>query len=152
MEPIQYVLMQPEDIEEAVKLEREIFSRPWTKENFEESIAREDSFFLAAKKEERLFGYCGCYQSFEEADITNVAVKASVRRQGIASGLFRELFRQGEKRGIMRYFLEVRVSNEAAVSLYAKFGFGIVGLRRNFYVDPTEDAYVMQLEIQPSCR
>lgn len=148
MSRIIYRNMTQEDIAQAVEIEEQIFSRPWTAENFLDSLKLEDTIFLVAQKEDsdEIVGYCGCYQSFDEGNITNVAVKESARRQGIAYGLVSAVLEQGRRRGIHNFFLEVRVSNMPAITLYEKMGFKTAGIRKDFYVAPVENAWVMVLE------
>lgn len=148
MNSIIYRNMIQEDIEQMVLIENEIFSRPWTKENFQDSLGLKDTIFIVAQEKEsgEIVGYCGCYQSFDEGNITNVAVKKSARRQGIAKGMLEEVLKIGRSRDICNFVLEVRVSNLPAITLYEKMGFKTVGIRKDFYVDPLENAWVMLLE------
>lgn len=88
-------------------------------------------------------GYCVCYQSFEEGEITNVAVKKELRGQGIAGKLLEKLGSYGRERGLERYILEVRAGNEPAIHLYERSGFTRVGIRKGFYEQPVEDAVIM---------
>ena len=82
-------------------------------------------------------------QVLDEGEITNVAVKKSLRGQKIASRLMDELLKKGTLRGISFFVLEVRKSNSAAIHLYEKSGFTKAGIRRNFYEKPIEDAVIM---------
>ncbi len=145
MIPVIYRPMAPEDVSQAVTIENQIFSRPWTKENFLDSLSLKDAIFLVAQREDskEIVGYCGCYQSLDEGNITNVAVIEAVRRQGIARGLLSSVIDEGQRRGICNFFLEVRVSNLAAITLYEKLGFRTAGIRKDFYVAPVENAWVM---------
>lgn len=140
--------MCPSDLDEVAALEKEIFTMPWSKAGFEESLEQEAAMYLICRKDGVLAGYCGLRQSFEEAEITNVAVAPGYRRQGVASALLGRLMEWGEKRGIRRYILEVRTGNEAALRLYEGLGFCRVGIRKNFYERPWEDAVIMQKEWQ----
>ena len=76
--------MHQEDLEQVAELEKSIFSEPWSREGFALSLASKDTLYFVAVCEERIVGYCGLLRSFEEADITNVAVDVSRRNQGIA--------------------------------------------------------------------
>lgn len=147
MDRIIYRPMTQDDVPQAVEIEKQIFSRPWTTENFLDSLKLADTIFLVAQKEdsEEILGYCGCYQSFDEGNITNVAVKESARRQGVAQGLVSAVLEEGKRRGICNFFLEVRVSNLPAITLYEKLGFKTAGIRKDFYVAPVENAWVMVL-------
>ena len=88
-------------------------------------------------------GCCGLWQSFEDADICNVAVDQTLRRQGIGEQLLLFLMENGKKRGVKNFTLEVRRSNEAAIGLYHKLGFLDEGVRPNFYDSPKEDALIL---------
>ncbi len=135
--------MHQEDLEQVAELEKSIFSEPWSREGFALSLASKDTLYFVAVCEERIVGYCGLLRSFEEADITNVAVDVSHRNQGIAEKMLSIMMQEGMERGIERFTLEVRSSNQAAIHLYERLGFGSVGVRKNFYSKPTEDALIM---------
>ena len=98
---------------------------------------------MAAIQDGQVAGYCVCYQSFEEGEITNVAVKKELRGQGIAGKLLEKLCSYGKERGLERYILEVRAGNEPAIHLYERSGFTRVGIRKGFYEQPVEDAVIM---------
>lgn len=135
--------MQPEDVREVAALEARIFSMPWSETGFLSSLQSEDTLYLTVRKCGQLVAYCGLLQSFEEADITNVAVDEACRGRGIASQMLEDLMKLGAARGILRYTLEVRVSNAAAIHVYEKLGFRSAGIRKNFYEKPKEDAMIM---------
>ena len=92
-------------------------------------------------------GYCGYYRSFEEAEIVNVAVREDMRGNGIGEKMIAELVRIGREAGVVRFLLEVRKSNESAIRCYEKNGFAVIGMRRNFYEKPMEDAAIMLLDV-----
>ena len=135
--------MLPEDIPEVAALERQTFSVPWSENGFLTSLQSPDTLYLTARQEGRLAGYCGLLQSFDEADIMNVAVAPELRDRGVGRRMLSELMDRGRKRGILRYTLEVRQSNAAALHLYEKLGFVSAGIRKNFYEKPTESAVIM---------
>lgn len=146
MKGILYRLMNKEDIAQVVELEKQTFSRPWTKENFLESFQVPDAFFIVAQevKSKQIVGYCGIYQSYELGNITNIAVQSEWRKMGIASHLLQKLFELGNELGMQTFVLEVRVSNIPAIQLYTKHGFQKAGIRKNFYAEPIEDAYIFE--------
>lgn len=142
--------MTIEDVEQAEKLEVECFTTPWKAQSFCESLSRDDTLFLVCETEEKtaeIAGYIGMYLSFEEADITNIAVSPCYRRCGIASGLLETAKEMVRESGAESIFLEVRVSNAPAIALYEKKGFINLGVRKNFYDYPKEDAYIMKCDI-----
>jgi ribosomal-protein-alanine N-acetyltransferase len=138
--------MRDKDVPPVAALEAENFSMPWSGQAFADVLHREDVIFLVACEGERILGYVGVYCSLDEGEITNVCVAGTVRRQGIANLLLTQLFGRLQARGILRVFLEVRVSNTPAIRLYEKLGFSVAGTRRDFYENPREDAYVMAAE------
>ena len=135
--------MQPEDLAEVCKIEKDNFSLPWSEKSFLESMEREDTVFLVALEDEEVAGYIGCYCIAGAGEITNVAVKASHRRKGIGGGLLQKLYEEGAGLDTKEYFLEVRESNEAAIGLYLRQGFVKEGIRKNFYEKPVENAVIM---------
>ena len=135
--------MQKEDIPQMAEIAAASFTDPWTEKGFTEALQMESACFLVAVGGENVMGYCGCYMAADEAEIVNVAVRDNCRKQGIADKLLTELTAYGNEHGVSRFFLEVRVSNEAAIHLYEKHGFIRQGVRKDFYKDIHEDAYVM---------
>lgn len=138
--------MREDDLDKVVAIEQEIFSQPWSKQGFLDGLRNENTLYLVAEEKNEILGYLGLWQSLEEADITNIAVKENARRQGVGGHLLKEAQRLAAARGITALTLEVRVSNEAAVRLYEKHGFRSVGVRPGFYDKPREDALIMWTE------
>lgn len=135
--------MQMKDTEAVSALEREIFSMPWSKNGFEESLNSGHAIFFVAEEQNRIIGYCGMIVSIDEGEITNVAVAQTERCRGVGAMLIKAAKAEAEKRSIGRLVLEVRVSNESAIRLYERNGFRNCGVRPNFYEKPKEDAYIM---------
>lgn len=135
--------MRPEDVASVAALEKDLFSLPWSEAGFLTSLCSPDTLYLVVRDGDRIAGYCGLLQSFDEADITNVAVREELWNRGVGRMMLQELMERGKKRGIERFTLEVRVSNLAAIHLYQRLGFEPVGIRKNFYEKPQEDAVIM---------
>lgn len=139
-------LMREQDLESVCKIEKNCFTTPWSKQNFLDSINNKFCCFIVARTAaDDIAGYCGFYQSDIEADIVNAAVDKRYRRSRVAWKMLTELMRLGYERGVNAFTLEVRCGNEPAVNLYEKLGFKSVGVRKNFYRNPTEDANIMWL-------
>ncbi len=136
-----------DDIEAVAKIERENFSVPWDENGFLSFMIREGTVFLTAFLDDRLVGYCGLISAADEADITNVSVSLDARHQGIGSRLVEELIKEAGDMGIKKIFLEVRESNVSAIALYQKHDFKQVGLRKDYYEKPTENALLMLKEL-----
>lgn len=135
--------MSMEDLEAVTAIEREIFSMPWSRSGFEASVNAKNTVYLTARLDKETVGYCGMLCCMDEAEITNVAVRESARRLGVARAMLGELLRRGQEDGVQTFLLEVRKSNQAAISLYEKLGFQTCGIRKHFYEKPPEDAVVM---------
>lgn len=135
--------MQNADIEEVATIEKSIFSMPWSAESFQDSLALEHTIYLIAEVDGNIAGYCGMYKLFHEGEIVNVAVKPEYRKLGVANIMLKELLRLGAESEVDTFLLEVRESNQAARSLYDKLGFSQMGIRKNFYEKPVENAIVM---------
>lgn len=138
--------MREEHITDIAALEKECFSQPWSEVSLREELNKENANFLVAVNEDALVvGYIGFNLVLDEGYITNIAVVPTFRRYGVAQNLLNEIIAFAQSQGLSFVSLEVRASNAAAISLYEKFGFEKVGLRRNFYALPQEDAVIMEL-------
>lgn len=135
--------MLQEDIPQVAQIEKASFSQPWSEKSFQDSIAREDTIFLVSEKNGIITGYIGMYVSFEEADVTNVAVAPEYRKKGYGEALVSAIIERARQKQIENIFLEVRISNFSAISLYEKLKFEHMGVRKNFYQYPQEDAVLM---------
>lgn len=143
MSSIEIRKMLSEDLPQVCEIEKNNFSLPWSEKSFAESIKRKDTVFLTALAEKEVVGYIGCYCIAGTGEITNVAVKASHRRQGIGAMLLEKLYEEGAFLDTCEFFLEVRESNTAAIGLYSHQGFVKTGIRKNFYEKPAENAVIM---------
>lgn len=135
--------MTESDLDEVAAIEAEVFSLPWSKKGFADTLGMDNVIFLVAREDGAVKGYCGLYQAADEGEITNVAVAPAYRRQRIADRMLERLLDLASERGTRSFVLEVRCSNEAAINLYQKYGFSIQGRRKGFYEQPKEDAYIM---------
>ena len=139
--------MTTSDIPGVLEIEKTLQGRQWTGKAFAESLQQEYTFFYVAEEEGAIAGYCCIERLYEEAEIVNVAVDPQLRRRGIGDELLGWALEEEAAAGTIRVVLEVRRSNQAAIRLYEKAGFTEIGIRKNFYEFPTEDALVMQLEM-----
>ena len=119
--------MKADDVEAVSKIESETFSMPWSREAFLEMITKKDAAYYVAESAEEIVGGCGVLMVAGEGNITNVAVKASARNQGIGTKLLRYMIGEGERNGLNAFTLEVRVSNTSAIHLYEKLGYRRTG-------------------------
>ena len=138
--------MRKEDVEQVASIEQVLFSKPWSKKDFLDALAKEENIYLVAEEQERILGYCGVWGVAGEGQITNVAVRKEYQGRGIATALFTYLFEEGSRKQLYAYTLEVRVSNQKAIGLYEKLGFFSKGIRKDFFELPREDAVIMWKE------
>lgn len=112
-------------------------------------IARLKPFFgngSPSPAKQYIFGFAGLWLMAGEAHITNIAVWEKHRRQGIGEALLIAMIDLAIELNARLVTLEVRASNTAAQSLYAKYGFTQVGVRRGYYTDNREDGILMSLQ------
>lgn len=95
------------------------------------------------QQRELLVGYVGVWYMAGEAHIVSIAVREPYRRKGLGELLLIGAVEMAMRRDCQCVTLEARVSNDAAKTLYAKYGFSEVGLRRRYYSDNGEDAVIM---------
>ena len=103
----------------------------------------DNTIYIVAKENDNVAGYAGMYLSFEEGNITNVAVNPLSRRKGIGEKIVRDILNRAYEKGVRDVFLEVRETNSVAIALYEKIGFKEEGIRKNFYDKPRENALIM---------
>jgi ribosomal-protein-alanine N-acetyltransferase len=121
----------------------------WSQQSFENELSNPIGFYFAGmdRESDELAGYSGFWLiSGEEAHITTLAVHPTFRRQYVGERLLINNIMEARRRGARWMTLEVRVSNEKAQSLYFKYGFKSLGMRRNYYQDNSEDALVLWTE------
>ncbi len=137
--------MRVEDLEEVLEIEALSFPIPWSRNSFlYELIENERAIYLIARNEfSKVIGYIGMWVVYEEGHITNLAAHPAYRRQGVARLLLSELIIKARENGVRHLTLEVRRSNLPAQDLYQKMGFVHMGVRRKYYLDNKEDAYIM---------
>ena len=131
------------DIDAMVNIETASFSVPWSRTAFEESFENRYTKMFVAEDEDKVVGYSVIGLIVPDAEILNVAVEESYRRQGIGEMLIDSLIALGDKEDVSDFFLEVRASNEPAIELYRKKGMEVIGRRKDYYDMPVEDAVLM---------
>lgn len=135
------------DLQEIADIEKEIFSTPWSLKNITDTFENKNNCFFVAKDLENgeTAGHICLETVLDEGILTSVAIKEKYRNKGIAKKLMNSFIDEAKKRNIAFINLEVRASNEPAIDLYEKYGFEQVGVRKNYYSKPVEDALLMTL-------
>jgi len=123
-------------------LELESFTDPWSVKSIEDEITNKHSICFVAVTN-TVIGHVSMRHIINEGHINNIAVSKAYRCKGIGSLLLDALVKEAITREMIGLTLEVRVSNQAALFLYQKYGFVIEGYRKNYYSLPSEDAAIM---------
>jgi ribosomal-protein-alanine N-acetyltransferase len=139
--------MKVEHLPEIVSIETASFTTPWSETLFYNEIFKAIAVSRVAKIEGKVVGHLCANVILDEGHILNLAVHPEFRRLGIASSLIKEMIDIMRDRNCRSVFLEVRISNEQARIMYQKFGFSLLGTRKNYYISPVEDAVIMVLRL-----
>jgi ribosomal-protein-alanine N-acetyltransferase len=140
--------MKEVDLPSILAIEIQSFSNPWSESAFRGEIQNKGISFpmgIYREADQRLAGYIIYWQIGSEVQINNVAVHPEFRRKGLGEAALKLVLDQVKERGATFVTLEVRPSNTPALALYKKYGFEILGVRKDYYTHPDEDAYVMGL-------
>lgn len=135
--------MEAADVAAVSKIEEEVFSMPWSEQDFLEMIEADYAYYLVAEEGDSIVGCCGFRNISGEGEITNVVIKPEYQGKGIGRKLLEKILALAESLGIDACTLEVRVSNQIAIHLYESMGFRGEGIRPDFYEKPREDALIM---------
>lgn len=138
--------MNESHVARVAALEALCFSDPWSEKSVASELNNSLSYWLVAVEGERVAGYVGSQTVIDETDMMNIAVHPDFRRQGIAEALVEALVDKLKEKGSRCLTLEVRESNLPAITLYEKLGFTQIGLRKNYYRNPRENALILRKE------
>lgn len=138
--------MSAAHVSQIAQLEKLCFSDPWSEKSIETELSCRLSLWLVALDGEMVVGYVGSQTVIDETDMMNIAVHPEYRRRGIAEALIDALVNALREKGSRALSLEVRASNDPAITLYQKMGFSQVGRRPNYYRNPKEDALILRKE------
>ena len=140
---IEIIPMNESHVAAVAELEKQNFSEPWPEIAVRSELTNKLALWLVAVEDGVVAGYVGSQTVLQEADMMNIAVGDGFRRRGIAKRLVEELIRRLDA---YQLTLEVRASNAPAIALYESLGFTQVGLRKNYYHKPKEDALILRKE------
>lgn len=133
-------------LDKIVKMENDIFPDSWSESSVEREI--KNNRIIVIKDKENIFGYCIFMIAADEGEILRIAIDKSKRKQGFGKKLLDNTLMYLENNGCNDVFLEVRKSNEGAISLYKSAGFEEIGVRKGYYNDNGEDALIFKKEIK----
>lgn len=142
--------MTLEDLEPVCRIDRASFPTPWPERSYRFELTRNPAAKLFVAELDfgprQIVGYIGLWFIVDEAHISTLAVDPEHRRRGLGEQLLVGALTYAAQQGAERTTLEVRVSNQAAINLYRKFGFEIVGRRKAYHRFNHEDAHIMALD------
>ncbi len=140
--------MNPRDIDGVAALEASLQVFPWSRGNFADSLEAGHSVWVLRIGGE-LVGFSVVMSVLDEAHLLNIGVAKRFQGQGYGARLLRHAMECARLGGAAKLFLEVRPSNEQAVSLYRHFGFRQIGLRKGYYpaIVGREDALIFDREL-----
>ncbi len=140
--------MQEGDLPAVRVIEDLSFSNPWSDNTFRGEIQNTSisfPFVVVRRPADEVVAYIVFWQIRDDVQVNNIAVHPDYRSLGIAEALIQFAVAKVRGGGAAFMTLEVRQSNTAAVALYKKLGFEVMGVRKNYYTKPDEDAFVMGL-------
>lgn len=139
--------MQKTDVDAVIAIEEKVYGdHHWSKESFLDELSNELARYYCVFNEDKLIAYCGCWQILEEVHVTNIAVSPEFRKCHIGETLLMKIIDDCYKNMAKYITLEVRIGNLPAISLYKKYGFKSLGVRKGYYQDNNEDALIMWTE------
>jgi len=140
--------LRPDDLPSVAKILRNAAeAAQWPIESYDKLLSLPGSLALVCEAQNGISGFLIARQVAEEAEVLNLAVLAESRRKGYASALLAAAIERFQNSGVLRIFLEVRESNQAARAFYLKHGFFSSGRRKAYYRDPIEDALCLQKKL-----
>jgi ribosomal-protein-alanine N-acetyltransferase len=144
----QLAAITPEDLDEILAIDRSAFERPWQRTSFTEELAEINAYSYVVRA--RLAGKCSGVIAYvfvrillTEMHILRIAVATDFQARGVATWLLRRCFNLAREKGADSVLIEVRPTNQSAITLYHKLGFQLLGRRPNYYPESGEDALVM---------
>ena len=135
----------PDDVTEITAAEEQIFSDPWKREDIMSVLSADGAMCYTALKDGKLVAYIIGRTVTPEGEIYRIATLPEYRGRGIAYRLLDYAVKTERGAGLEDLFLEVRKNNAPARALYTAYGFTEIGVRKNYYKNPTDDAIIMLL-------
>ena len=135
------------DLHVVEEMERILFSSPWSYEDFLYEL-NENAFShnFVVEDHNEIVGYVGLWIMYDQSQITTIGVHPSYQRKGIGSMMMKKMIEESLAHQCLNMSLEVRVSNDKAISLYKKYGFEICAVRENYYNG--DDGYLMKKDLR----
>ena len=140
--------MQADDLDAIMQIEPTIYSHPWTRGNFSDSLNSGYSAWVL-EENEIIIGYALLMLVMDEAHLLNLSIAKVQQKRGLGRCLLEHMLKIAKNHQAVNMFLEVRPSNISAIALYVNMGFSEMAVRRAYYPakDGREDALLMGLAL-----
>jgi ribosomal-protein-alanine N-acetyltransferase len=149
--------MSEHDLLEVVEIEETTGLSQWGWDAYRAELEKPEAIMLVARRDtpdaqtgRRLGGYIAARMNADELHVNNIGVWPESRRRGVGGALLGAALEVAARCGAVEAVLEVRAGNLPALLLYERYGFAVVGERRNYYREPPEDAKIMTRRLAPS--
>ena len=136
--------MEETDIEQVCEIKKICLKETEGPAQLKKSASYDYNCYYVAVKEEKVVGFVAYSYVLDEGDIQDIAVLPEYQSQKLGTKMLCKVIKLCKKQGVTKLTLEVRSSNQKAISLYQQFDFKEIALRKNYYKNPTEDAIIMQ--------
>lgn len=138
--------LEKNDIPKIVELESLLLQETLGVDMLQAELHNQYAHFYCAKDQNEPIGYIGCWIIEGTCDMINFVVQKEYQRKGVGTKLFQEVLKQCLKEQATEILLEVRASNEQAISFYTKFGFKQIAIRKQYYKNK-EDACILRKDL-----
>ncbi len=145
---LRFAMMRAQDVEAVVAVENDAYPFPWTRGNFLDSLASRYDAWTLREADARLAGYFLLMHAVDETHLLNITVRPDLHGRGYGRMLLDKVIQLALDANMRSVLLEVRPSNEHALSVYRHCGFQQIGIRKQYYPaagTSREDAIVMRL-------
>ena len=144
--------MTPADVDTVLGIELAVQAYPWTRGNFIDAL-NHGYVCRVAEDNGGIRGYAILMPAVDEAELLNIGVAAAQQRKGQGRMILCEMLQTARAMNMKRVLLEVRPSNVAAIALYRRTGFDLIGVRYGYYrnANGSEDALVMACDTKNFC-
>jgi len=140
--------MSPSDVERVTEIEEKAFTSPWKADTFHTLLERPGAeLWVLDEPDAGVVAYAVVWCILDQGELANIAVAEPHRGRGYGTYLLSRVVEVAQDRGVESLYLEVRVSNTGAANLYRSFGFKEIGVRRDYYDHPREDALLMVMRL-----
>jgi [ribosomal protein S18]-alanine N-acetyltransferase len=144
MNNIEIIRMEPQYIKDVYNISRLCFKTPWSMDSLTTEFTNNaNSRYFLAKVDGIIVAFGGMWIIIDEAHVTNIAVHPEYRGMGLGNMILNEMINNCKYELVIFITLEVRASNKIAQNLYSKHGFNVAGIRKRYYADTNEDAFIM---------